>query len=215
MPYSSFTPAEVTRRLHLAIEERQELFPNPPQVEPSELLRVTLERNVPLALSVATEKARSEWIISPILLEIWQRAPEPVGLFSGVDFTVDEAQGLNGVCDFLLSRSPEQLFVSAPVLPIMEAKKEDIVSGIGQCGAAMLAARLFNEREGNAIPTVYGAVTTGDIWRFLKLGGTTLYVDRSAYYLDRLNAILGILLHIADAAPGTLTQDGLDSGTTR
>ena len=32
-----------------------------------------------------------------------------ISVFSGEEFNVDVEAGLNGVCDFLISRSPEQL----------------------------------------------------------------------------------------------------------
>jgi hypothetical protein len=140
-----------------------------------------------------TEKARSEMIIAPILMEVVHLAKGPVSLFSGISFDVDKDQGLNGACDFLVTRSPERFFVSHPVIAIVEAKKEDIAGGIGQCVAAMVAARIFNEREGNP-SQVYGAVTTGSIWRFLKLDGTQVFIDRPEYYLDQVGKIMGILL---------------------
>jgi co-chaperonin GroES (HSP10) len=75
----------------------------------------------------------------------------------------------------------------------VEAKNENIKGGLGQCAAAMLAAQLFNEQEGNEIKTIYGAVTTGDIWKFLKLEGTDIFIDLNNYYIKELNKILGIL----------------------
>ena len=57
----------------------------------------------------------------------------------------------------------------------------------------MLAAQLFNELEGNEIKTISGAVTTGDIWKFLKLQGTDIFIDLNNYYIQELNKILGIL----------------------
>ncbi len=114
-------------------------------------------------------------------------------MFSGVDFNVDASQGLNVTCDFLISRSPEQLFVKAPVITIVEAKKENLNAGIGQCVASMLAARLFNEREENEIPIIYGAVTTGNIWKFIKLQGQVVDIDLSEYFIGNLSKILGIL----------------------
>src|SRR5262245_21289393 len=41
--------------------------------------------------------------------------------------------------------------------------------GLGQCIAAMLAARLFNALEDQPISTVYGAVTSGNVWKLLQL----------------------------------------------
>lgn len=116
-----------------------------------------------------------------------------MSLFSGVEFNVNAAQGLNGVCDFLISRSPEQLFISAPVITIVETKKENLNAGLGQCVAEMLTARLFNEYEGNEIQVISGAVTTGNICKFLKLQGQAIEIDLSEYLISNVSKILGIL----------------------
>jgi len=57
----------------------------------------------------------------------------------------------------------------------------------------MLAARIFNEREGNQIATIYGCVTSGTNWRFLKLKEEVIEIDLNEYYLRDVNKILGIL----------------------
>ncbi|NEU72766.1 hypothetical protein PI95_009350 [Hassallia byssoidea VB512170] len=144
-------------------------------------------------MAINTEKARSEMIITPILLEVRRKANYQISLFSGTDFNVDAEKGLNGYCDFVISRSKEQLTINAPVMIIVEAKNENIKGGLGQCMAAMLAAQIFNQQEENEIKTIYGAVTTGDIWKFLKLEGADLFVDLNNYYIKELNKILGIL----------------------
>jgi len=115
-------------------------------------------------------------------------------LFSGVDFTVDVEAGLAGVCDFLLSLSPLQLVVQAPVIAVVEAKNDNIKSGLGQCAAEMLAAQKFNARRGTETPTVYGIVTSGSLWKFLLLSGTELVVDETEYHIDQIETILGILV---------------------
>ncbi len=96
------------------------------------------------------------------------------------------------MCDFILSRAPEQIFLSAPVVSVVEAKQENIKGGVGQCAAEMVAARIFNERAGHAVDAVYGAVTTGDNWRFLKLTEAHLTVDADEYMLHQIGKILGI-----------------------
>jgi hypothetical protein len=57
----------------------------------------------------------------------------------------------------------------------------------------MLAARIFNEREGNEIYTIFGTVTSGTNWRFLKLQGDFINIDLDEYYLSDIKKILGIL----------------------
>jgi hypothetical protein len=92
-----------------------------------------------------------------------------------------------------MSRDPEQLFVKSPVVTIVEAKKEDINSGLGQCVATLIAAQIFNERKGQAIPDLLGTVTTGSAWKFLKLGGKSLSIDLEEYSIRDTSKILGIL----------------------
>jgi hypothetical protein len=201
MAYSDFTLPEVTRRFQLTFDEQHDLFARVGEIAPSEALRMMLDENVPLALAIQTEKARSEFIIAPILLELRRIVEKRISLFSGVDFTVDPAQGLNGVCDYIVSRSREQLFIRAPIIIIIEAKNENIKAGIAQCTAALVAAQLFNEREGTGISTAYGIVTTGNIWRFLKFEGRTVSIDHPEYYIDNIGSILAILAHIVEQYP--------------
>ncbi|MBW4647247.1 MAG: hypothetical protein KME06_00895 [Kastovskya adunca ATA6-11-RM4] len=195
MAYSDFTLAKVIKTFGLTISEKVNIFAEVPEFNSSDYLKETLQYNLPLALAINTEKSRSEMIIAPVLIELKKRLTHPISLFSGVDFTVDASQGLNGTCDFLISRSPEQLFINAPVITIVEAKKEDINAGLGQCVAEMLAARLFNEREGNPIHKIYGTVTTGDRWKFLKLEEQIIEIDLGEYFLNNVNKILGILAY--------------------
>jgi hypothetical protein len=193
MAYSDFSLTKFKKNFNITIDEEADLFATIEPIEISEKLTNTLEETTELALAINTEKARSEMIITPILLEVRRKANYKISLFSGTDFNVDVERGLNGYCDFVISRSREQLTINAPVLIIVEAKNENIKGGLGQCAAAMLAAQLFNEQEGNEIKTIYGAVTTGDIWKFLKLEGTDIFIDLNNYYIKELNKILGIL----------------------
>jgi hypothetical protein len=84
------------------------------------------------------------------------------------------------------------------VLAIVEAKNENIISGIGQCIAEMYAARLYNEKENHHVPCIYGGVTTGDEWKFLKLIQDTAYIDKLSYYMSDLQKIIGILLNMLE-----------------
>ncbi|MEB3150255.1 MAG: hypothetical protein ACKO9I_19410 [Sphaerospermopsis kisseleviana] len=196
MAYSDFKLQEVVNKFSLKIIEKVDLFANTPEKECSVILDTMLKTNVPLALAINTEKARSEMIIAPVLIEIKNQFTEEISLFSGVDFNVEPEQGLNGVCDFIISKSPEQLFINAPVVTIVEAKNENIKLGLGQCVAEMIAAQLFNHKEGNYIDTIYGVVTTGNMWKFLKLQNQEIYIDLSEYYIKDIKIILGILIQI-------------------
>ncbi|BAZ30677.1 hypothetical protein NIES4074_31390 [Cylindrospermum sp. NIES-4074] len=196
MSYSDFTLDRVRKSFGLTISDKIDIFASIPEVECPALLAEILRENVPLALASNTEKSRSEMIIAPILIAVRKYLNNQISLFSGIDFTVDPAQGLNGNCDFIISLSPELLIVNAPVITIVEAKKENINAGLGQCVAEMLAAKLFNEREGNNIQTIYGTVTTGTNWKFLKLIGQVVEIDLSEYYINDIGKIIAILSNI-------------------
>jgi hypothetical protein len=197
MSYSEFSLARTKHDFGLTTWEKRDIFADVPELAASDLLREVLNYNLAIALGSNTEKARSELIIAPILVDLRRQLAEKISLFSGVDFNVDPTQGLNGTCDFLITKSPEILIITAPVIVVVEAKKENITAGLGQCAAEMVAAQLFNQQanepEKNRIEAIYGAVTTGSIWQFLKLVGKTLSIDLSEYYLKDVDKILGIL----------------------
>ncbi|KOR27726.1 hypothetical protein TI04_12710 [Achromatium sp. WMS2] len=193
MSYSQFTLATVKKTFDLATLEQENIFANIPPLKSSDHLTETLQYNVPLALGSDTEKARSEMIVTPILIEARKQLNASFNLFSGVEFDVAADKGLTGYCDFILSRSPQRLLVAAPVVMLVEAKNDNIKSGLGQCIAEMVAAQIFNQREQNHINTIYGVVTTGTLWKFLRLTDNQVEIDLREYYLSEIDKILGIL----------------------
>ncbi|MCC5634387.1 hypothetical protein LC593_00685 [Nostoc sp. CHAB 5844] len=194
MPYSDFTLKKVKKDFRLTVIEPFDLLQDIQSVTPSQFLTETINKRLSLALAVNTEKARSEWLVSPILSELKDILSKEISLFSGTDFTVDPALGLSGVCDFLISRSPEQLEIEAPALVVVEAKKADLNPGIGQCIAEMVAAQMFNEMNNSPIPIIYGAITSGDRWKFLKLESQTVTIGLTEYNIPPVDKVLGILL---------------------
>jgi len=194
MPYSQFTIEKVKRDLKLTILEGVRFFPD--TITPINLnsrLETVLE-NLSWAIAVGTEKARSEVIINPILLEVRRILNQEISVFSGEQFDVDIDAGLNGVCDFLVSRSREQLTVEAPTIVVVEAEKADLKLGLGQCIAEMVAMQRFNEASGQPIKVVYGCVTSGTQWRFLKLETQVVTIDLNDYPLPPIEQILGFLV---------------------
>ena len=159
MAYSDLTLTKFKNSFDIYIEEEADLFADVEPLEASDKLKSDLKETTELALAINTEKARSEMIILPILLEIRRRSNYQISLFSGTNFDVDVEKGLNGYCDFIISRSKEQLLINAPVTIIVEAKNENIKNGLGQCSGAMLAAQIFNQQQNNDIQTIYGAVS--------------------------------------------------------
>ncbi|MGB3640425.1 MAG: hypothetical protein WBA39_23055 [Rivularia sp. (in: cyanobacteria)] len=198
MPYSQFTNiSKAKEAFGLKTKEGGRFIPPTEPIEPSATLTAYLEESLPLAAS-ASEKARSEGIIYPVLLEVRRILNREISLFSGEDFTIDESIGLNGKCDFLLSRSPEVLEIEAPAIVIVEAKKADLRTGFGQCMAEMVAAQRFNAAKNRPVSVIYGSITSGTQWRFLKLEGNIVTIDLMDYPLPPLEEILGILVWMVE-----------------
>ena len=193
MAYSNFTLESVVTTFQLEMIRSIGIFAEIEPVMPSEQLTRGLAKKAPLAVAIGTEKARSELIVADVLFELWEHFENRVSLFSGIDFNVDAENGLTGVCDFLVSLSPEQLFLQAPVIVLVEAKNAEPKLGLGQCVAEMIAAQHFNAERGNNIPYVYGATTTGTEWQFLKLEEKRLHIDMAVYPIGQGAQILGIL----------------------
>ena len=193
MAYSNWTLEAVVPAFQLEKTDTRGLFSEIGPVGLSAYLTTGLEKKASLATAIGTEKARSEMIVADVLVELLEHFDRRISLFSGIDFSVDAEDDLTGVCDFLVSLSPNQFYVEAPVIILVEAKNTDVKLGLGQCVAEMLAAQRFNAERGNDIPCVYGASTTGIDWLFLKLEGKCLHIDMSTYTIERCDRILGIL----------------------
>jgi hypothetical protein len=193
MAYSNFTLETVREAFDIEEVDIAGLFSNSEPMAPSELLTAVLARNIPLATAIGTEKAKSEMIVSDVLVELREQLDLSISLFSGIDFNVNDENGLTGVCDFVVSLSPVQFDLEAPVIVLVEAKNDNLEIGLGQCVAEMVAAQRFNAEKGNDIPRVYGATTTGVLWRFLRLEGQKLRIDMAPYQIERCDKVLGIL----------------------
>lgn len=194
MSYSAITNLELKENFGIDWHYRYGVFKHIISRPASEWLSMTLAQTVSFALTFGSEKARSEYIIAPIFFELRQQAEARISVFSGVEFNVDRKRKLAGFCDFLVSRTPSQNILQAPVVVAVAAKRQDFDKGIIQCLAEMVAAHIFNERRGNPIAETYGCVTTGDVWRFLVLRGTQAEIETRPFSVpDDLEEILGLL----------------------
>ena len=198
MAYRNWTLDMAREAFHLEELDFQGIFADIEPVEPSADLAKALAKKTPLAFAIGTEKAKSELIVADILVELCEHFDYRVSLFSGIDFNVDAENDLNGVCDFLISLSPVQFSMEAPVIVLVEAKRDNLTEGLGQCAAEMVAAQRFNAEEGNDIPRVYGGITSGLNWLFLKLEGQQLHIDMNAYQLSQCDKVLGILASMVE-----------------
>jgi hypothetical protein len=199
MAYDNFTLETVKHQFGLNLIDSS-FCESLPHVNPQPEFLTIFRQWLPLAQRAKSEKAKSELLVSPILTEVKRLTGEQVQLFSGEEFNVDKERGLNGFCDFLLSRSTAPYVIEAPILMLVEAKKGELDAGLGQCVAEMFAAQLFNENAGKVITTIYGCVTSGKLWQFLKLEGKDVSIDTNEYSVAPVERILGILKWMVDGS---------------
>jgi hypothetical protein len=147
-------------------------------------------------VALTSEKARSELLVSPILMELLNRNNYAFSVLSGVNLDVDTQQGLNGECDFILAALPNLLDISSPISALVEAKDNNIDQGIPQCAAQMYGARSYNTQKNLDSDIIWGGVTTGTEWQFLRLEGTQITANTDLYHLSQLPILLGILQNI-------------------
>ena len=148
-------------------------------------------------ITLSTEKAVSERLVSPVLVEI-AKLNEDLQIFSGEIIVADKANGLNGELDFIFARKPWTRKPRNPLLCVTESKLGLINSGVDQATAQMLGLRIFNHNNGYTEDIIHGAVTDGTSWRFLKLEGSNLFLDLHVYSTENLPLLLGVLQEIMD-----------------
>jgi hypothetical protein len=199
MAFQNFTFPQVEQTLGLTVADA-DLFARVPALAVRPDFTALVLEGASLASAINTDKARAEFVIAPVLFELRRSHGGRFALFSGVELEADASRGLNGVCDFVISKSARQHILSAPLLTIIEAKNDNLRGGLGQCIAAMYAAQLLNQASAAPVKAVYGAVTTGGAWKFLRLQGSDVVLDLIEYYIDNLGKIMGILSHIVDTA---------------
>lgn len=190
MAFTDFTLQNLRESFGIVIRQAT-LFPDVQPIPVSSWLQETLAKGMPLALS--SEKARSEFIIAPILLSLRDLNHNQIAIYSGQRLEGDPTVGLVGECDFLVTATQPTPIIQAPIISVVEAKKNDIENGLGQCAAQMVGAQRYNRRDGIATSVIYGCVTTGEVWQLLKLDDHLLVIDTERYYINALEAILAVL----------------------
>lgn len=192
MAYTDFSLSDLDLKFGVKHERKRLKFQSSP-IEPSERLLQELEEST--EMPIKSEKARSEWIVVPILKELRNKNEKFFTIYSGDTLNADKGRGLYGECDFILSKDIKSYEISCPIFQIVEAKKNDIEEGIRQCAAQLVGARKFNEDRGVKLEKLYGCTTTGDDWQFLELSDK-LYIDDKKYYLVEIRELLGIFQSI-------------------
>jgi fructose-specific component phosphotransferase system IIB-like protein len=194
MAYSNFTTIEqLTKELNI-VPRYKTVFSDVKKIEPSEWLRTTLSFSD--FVTTNNEKSKSESIVYPVLAEVVKLNDNKITIFSGSNLDADKERSLNGECDFIITENIGALTIESSILQIVEAKDHNIKTGIPQCAAQMLGAQIINEKNDAKIDCIYGCVTTGDDWQFMKLYNDKLCIDKKKYYINEIENILGVFQEI-------------------
>jgi len=193
MAFATFTLESLQENFGLSVLPRALFAGVQPVAPPAWLLEMLRRGRTP---TVVSEKARSEFVVAPILLACQELLQNGFSIYSGTYLEADAERGLAGECDFILARTPPLPILQAPLMVILEAKKQDIELGLGQCAAQMFGAALFNQRHQWPTYPLHGCVTTGETWQFLQLDSAQLLIDTNRYFINELDKILGILTTI-------------------
>jgi hypothetical protein len=188
MGYSSFKKIhQVTKKFGLKAKLTP-LFPEiVPQI-PSDWLLKSLE--IAYKAPATTEKAKSERLVSPTLMEVVQAFEFDITLFSGEEININAQDDLAGPCDFFFGLYPLSPYLETPVIAIAEAKDEDLEWGVAQCAAQLYAAHLLNEQDGKKLDVLYGCATDGVEWQFIKFKNNIFYIDPKP--ITHLPHLLGV-----------------------
>ena len=197
MAYSDFKNLnQVHKELGISIRDAEGLYTNIAPADVSPWFLETMKMAYPKAIRINTESARQSLIVNHVLMELERHVT--ISFFLQNSFNVDAEKGLTGNPDGLISKSDNQLYISSPVVVLVEAKKSDLSSGLAQCVAEMEAAKIFNAQEGNPIAPIYGVVTDGVLWQFLSLQDNVATIDSFLYPFEDGRKIVGILKSFID-----------------
>ena len=194
MAYSDYTLGLIEEKFGIT-NQKARLFDVIEPQEPTDFLKKHL--SIAESLSVRSEKARSEAIVFPLLLDVRERNNDFFTIYSGDNLNVNS--DLKGECDFILAKDMNTYDINYPIIQVVEAKKHDIEDlGIPQCAAQLVGAKYFNEKRGVALEKIYGCATTGVLWQFLCLENNVIYVDKKQYATSNLPELLGAFQFIID-----------------
>lgn len=194
--FTDFTLQDVKEVFKLK-SKRDSIFENINEVKPSDWLQKCLR--IAEHKSLRNEKERSEILVSPIISEIQQQNNFDFKVFSGEYIDVDAERGLKGEFDFAFVNDKDTEELTTPIFTLVEAKNGDINKHWGQIAAQMVGAREENLKEEKKLKAIFGCISTGEYWHFLKLENDYIYIEKRALsiYLE-LEIILGIFQYIVD-----------------
>lgn len=189
MPFTTFKSiATVLDQYPISYQES--IIIHPKEVEYSPYFADRLHLTITEGIVFNSEYAICENIISPILIETWQRYRNECLLWSHQPITFDEI--LNGVPDYIVAKRSTRgkVLLEKPFLIVVEAKKDNFEEGWGQCLSELIAAQKINQSSEDKI---FGIVTNGKLWEFGQLQNNSFTKNLKSYLLDDLPILMAAI----------------------
>lgn len=202
MPFSQFKNiAEVQKAYYIRYVES--VFILPMNVTVPQALIEEFEFNKENIDVFASEAARSELIISPLLRAVYKNHSQHYSFWIQKPISFNTA--LSGTPDYIFSkRSPlGKTVLEKPIVIVVEAKKNDFEQGWGQCLAELVASQKINHDDQSS---VYGIVTDGNLWQFGRLHVDLFTKNENNYTIDNIQALYGALEHLINLVKQEQTQ---------
>ena len=179
----------VTQQFGLQVIEQRLPLVTPEPVQAKRLF-ARLARNTDLIVADTNERTRAETIVAPIMIHL--AVTHQLSLYSGTAFNADIKSGLSGTVDYVFSRAmPQRSRIEPPITAVVETKSRK--RGVSHCLVQMVATQRMNAD----FSPVYGTVTTGFSWRFLKLERTIVTIDLTEHLIFSSNPLISSLMPMA------------------
>jgi len=194
MSFSQFkTISDVQKTYNIRYIEKA--FIQPLEIPVPQSLIEEFEFNQEYIDVFASEAARSELIISPLLRAVYKNHSQNYSFWIQKSIAFDEI--LSGTPDYMFSKRSAlgKTVLDTPILIIVEAKRNDFEQGWGQCLAELVASQKINNNPENP---VYGVVTDGNLWQFGYLCTDLFTKDTQNYTIDKINTLYGALEYLAN-----------------
>ncbi|MBD1995351.1 hypothetical protein H6G00_01730 [Leptolyngbya sp. FACHB-541] len=179
-----FAQEDILAEFGVGLERRSLSFDALPT--DTSLLRTELEADLGL-VDLESEAARREILIAPVLTSLCRQVQARLK----IEYPVAVNEQLKGSFDYYVQ--------SRSNLLVVEAKNSDLMRGFTQLAVELIA---LDQWVKSATPVLYGAVTTGEEWRFGMFYRQEKKVvrDINLYRVPAdLDVLMGILVSILQA----------------
>ncbi|MBW4564505.1 MAG: hypothetical protein KME32_25880 [Mojavia pulchra JT2-VF2] len=146
-----YTPADILAEFNCTYERKRLDLPKyAGELKCLDFLSHYLQRNLAYVNPIS-EMARREILIAPTLLEVCAETQTQLN----IEYPINVNEQLKGSFDYYINSNVGML--------VVEAKQSDLGRGFTQLAVELIALDQWTQSE---TPLLYGAVTTGEDWRF-------------------------------------------------